>query len=218
MPELNELKTGTTTVSIIVKDAVVLGADMRASMGHLAYDEESRKLYKITDKIALTNAGSVGDSLTLIRFIKSQAKLYEVERETPMTPKAMSTFLSNILNASRFAPYVVQFLLGGINHGPEIFELTPFGGVLKREKFGVSGSGTEFAMSVLDSNYRQGMSEEEGVALAVKAVRASTKRDIYSGGKSIQIMIVNNSGVRELSEKEVESYIQKEKKNNKEAA
>ena len=46
--ETKQLKTGTTTIGLITKDAVVLAADMRASMGHLAYDEESKKLYKIT--------------------------------------------------------------------------------------------------------------------------------------------------------------------------
>ncbi|HLD58940.1 MAG TPA: proteasome subunit beta, partial [archaeon] len=67
----NKLKTGTTTVGIVAKDAIVFAADMRASMGHLAYDEESPKVYKITDNVALTTAGIVGDILTMLRFVKS---------------------------------------------------------------------------------------------------------------------------------------------------
>jgi len=206
----HELKTGTTTVGLIAKDAVVLAADMRASMGHLAYDEESQKLYKITEEIALTNAGSVGDSLVLIRFLRSQANLYEIERQVKMSPNAMAALVSNVLNSARYYPYSVQFILGGMNKGAELYEVAPCGGVLKREKYAVSGSGTELALSVLDQQYKKGMSEEEGIALAVRAIGAGTKRDIFSGGKGVSVMVIDKKGIRELSEEETKKFIQKE--------
>jgi len=204
-----DFKTGTTTVGLIAAEAVVLAADMRASFGHIAYDEENKKLYRITDQIAVTNAGAVGDSLTMIRFLKSQARLYEIERETKITPRAITTFLSNVLNANRHFPFASQFVLGGINDGPELFELTPFGGVLERKKFAVSGSGTEPAMTTLDQNYKKDLTEEEGIALAIKAVNAGRKRDIYSGGKSVSVMVIDRKGIRELSEQEVQKHFPK---------
>ena len=207
METQNKLKTGTTTVGLIAKDAVVMAADMRASFGHIAYDEESPKVYKITDNIILTTAGMVGDLLTLVRFAKSQAKLYEIERETKMTPNALVNFLSNILNANRYYPFGVQFLIGGLNKTAELYELTPDGGILKREQFAVSGSGTEFAMAVLDQNYKEGIEEQEAIELAIKAVSASKKRDIYSGGKSITVMVCSRKGIRELAEKEVKKIL-----------
>ena len=209
METQNKLKTGTTTVGIIGKEAVVLAADMRASLGHIAYDEESPKVYKIADNIALTTAGMVGDLLTLVRFAKSQVKLYEMERETKMTPNALVNLLSNVLNANRFYPFGVQFLIGGINKTSELYELTPDGGVLKRDKFAVSGSGTEFAMAVMDQYYRGSMEEQEAIELAIKAVAAAKKRDIYSGGRSIAVMVISKKGVREIPEKEVKKIIEK---------
>jgi proteasome beta subunit len=204
--EENKIKTGTTTVGLITKEAVVLAADMRASMGHLAYDEEVDKIYKITENVALTIAGSVGDSLTLIRYLKSHAKLFEIERETKITPKAIATFVSNILNANRFYPFFVQFIVGGINKEPEIYDVDPSGGLLKRKKFAVTGSGTELAISFLDSNYSEGISLEEGIKLAIKAVKASKKRDIYSGGISVKVMVLDKNGARELKEEEIQKY------------
>lgn len=193
----------------MIRDGVVLAADMRASMGHLAYDEESQKLYKITDNIALTNAGSVGDSLVLIRFLRSHASLYEIERETRVTSRALANFLSNILNGNRYYPYEVQFLLAGVNDKPEIFEVTPYGAVLERKKYAVSGSGTELALTTLDQNYRQGMTEEEGLMIAVKAIKAGTKRDIFSGGKSVTAMIIDKKGIRALDDKETKKYVER---------
>ena len=206
---IKDFKTGTTTVGLIASDLVILAADMRASFGHIAYDEESQKLYKITDRIAVTNAGSVGDSLTLVRFLRSQARLYEIERDIKITPKALVTYLSNILNANRYYPFAAQFVMGGLNDGPELFEITPYGGILKRDKFAVSGSGTEPAMTTLDQNYKKEMTEEEGIAVAIKAVNAGKIRDIYSGGKSISVMVISEKGIRDLKDSEVQKYLPK---------
>ena len=206
---IKDFKTGTTTVGLIATDSVVLAADMRASFGHIAYDEESQKLYKITDRIGVTNAGSVGDSLTLVRFLRSHARLYEIERDIKITPKALVTYLSNILNANRYYPFAAQFVMGGLNDGPELFEITPYGGILKRDKFAVSGSGTEPAMTTMDQNYKKGMTEEEGIAVAIKAVNAGKTRDIYSGGKSISVMVISEKGIKNLKNSEVQKYLPK---------
>jgi len=210
--EVNDLKTGTTTVGIITKNGVVLGADMKATLGHLSYDKEAKKIYKITDKTAVTNAGSVGDSLTVIRFLRSHAKLYETDRESDMSPGALSTFLSNLLNANRYYPYMVQFIVGGKINEPRLFEITPYGGVLPRDKYATSGSGTQLALSILDNLYVSGMTEDEGIMLAVQAITASKKRDIYTGGRSISITVIDDRGVRELAEKEVNEFIKKTQK------
>jgi len=207
-----DLKTGTTTVGLKTMDAVVLAADMRASMGHIAYEEEAEKLYEITEYMGVTNAGNVGDSLTIIRFLRSQAKLYEMERKEGMTVKGAATLLSNILNANRYYPFIVQLIVGGINTKPELFEVTPFGGVLERKRYAVSGSGTEPALTVLDQSFRSGMNEEEGIALAINAIEAGKKRDIYSGGKSVSVMVIDKKGIRKLSEKDVDAHLKKKEK------
>ena len=103
-------------------------------------------------------------------------------------------------------PFSVQFILGGLNKKPELFELTPYGGVLERDTYAVSGSGTELALTTLDQNYKKGISEAEGITLAIKAINAGKKRDIYSGGKSVSVMVINEKGIRDLSESEVQSF------------
>jgi len=207
---VEKLKTGTTTVGLKLEDSVILAADMRASLGHLAYEEEAEKLYKITKRIGVTNAGSVGDSLTIIRFLRSQAKLYEINREDQMTCKAASTLLSNILNANRFYPFICQLVIGGLDHHkPALFEVAPDGSVLERKRYAVSGSGTVLALTTLDNEYTEDMSKDEGIALAVKAIQAAKKRDIYSGGKSVKVMIIDMAGNRFIPDEEVDKHVKK---------
>lgn len=205
--DTQKLKTGTTTVGLIGSDCVVLAADQRASLGHIAYDEEAQKVYSITSHIGVTNAGSVGDSLTIIRYMKSHAAMYEIERNTKMTVKALSTFLSNILNANRYYPYISQFIIGGYNGKPGLFEVTPDGGMLERNKYCVSGSGTEFALATIDGSYKIGMNQDDTIALAVRAVNASRARDVMSGGKSVSVMVITKDGCRELSPSDVKKFM-----------
>ncbi|MCR4335339.1 MAG: proteasome subunit beta [archaeon] len=201
---IQDIKTGTTTVGVIFDGGVVLAADQRASMGHIAYDDESEKIYKINSKLAVTNAGNVGDSLAVIRFLKSHSRIYELERNETMTARAATTFLSNILNGNRYAPYIVQLVVGGFNGKPELFDLTPYGGILERDKYAVSGSGTEQALNTLDLGYKKGMNEKEAITLAIRAIESGKRRDLYSGGVSVTAFVIDSKGVRQLSKEQAE--------------
>lgn len=208
---IQELKTGTTTVGLITKDSVVLAADMRASLGNIAYDEESDKISEINEYMALTNAGSVADSVTIIKFLRSQAKLFEIEREERMTPRAAASLLSNVLNANRYYPFIVQLVIGGIGDKPELHEVTPFGGGIERKTYAATGSGTDYALTTLDQNYSPDMTQEEGIRLAIKAIEAGKKRDIYSGGVSVTVVVVDSNGTRRLKDEEVKKYTNNQK-------
>lgn len=206
-------KTGTTTVGIIGKDFVVLAADQQATMGHMAADDDAQKIYNITDKVSLTISGAVGDSLAVIRFLRAQANLYEIERETKITPKAVTTLLSNVLNGNRYYPFIFAPIIGGINSQPELYELTPYGCISPKTKYAVTGSGTTFAITTLDSEFKFNMKEDEAIALAIKAIVASKNRDIYSGGKSISMVIINQNGTRIVPLEKIEEIISKVKLN-----
>jgi proteasome beta subunit len=206
---MTDIKTGTTTVGIVAKDCVVLAADMRASMGHIPIDEESQKIYPITSHLAVTNAGNVGDSLTIIRFLRSHARLYELAREEKMTAKAAVTFLSNVLNANRYYPFIVQLIIGGVVDEPELYDISPYGGLLERKKYAVTGSGTEPALTTLDLEYKTGMTQEEATDLAIKAIESGKRRDIFSGGKSVSVTIITKQGTTTLSERDVTKKIAK---------
>lgn len=211
-PGVEDRKTGTTTIGIIFKDGVVMATDQRATMGHIA-DKGVRKLYPITDFVAVTTAGTVGDSLALIRFLKAQANLYEIERETKITPKAVASLLSNVLNGNRYYPFIFQPILGGVNNKPELFELTPYGGVMEKDNYAITGSGTTFAMTTLDKEYKKNMTENEAIDLAVRAVKAATNRDIYSGGDNVTLAVIDKNGYREINPSEIEKLIKKIKFN-----
>jgi len=211
-PTVEDRKTGTTTVGVIGKDCVILAADQRATMGHIA-DKGVVKVYSLTDFVGVTIAGTVGDSLALIRFLKAQANLYEIERETKITPNALAALLSNVLNGNRYFPFIFQPILGGMNNEPELFEITPYGGIMKKDDYAITGSGTTFAMTTLDQDYKKDLLEIDAITLAVKAVSAAKNRDIYSGGESVTVMVIDRKGSRTIDPKEINKIISKIKFN-----
>jgi proteasome beta subunit len=195
---LETYKTGTTTVGIISKDSIVLAADMQATMGNLQSNNDMAKLYKINDHLAVTIAGSVGDALVLVRFLKVQASLYELEHKTPMNTKACATLLSNVLNANRFYPYFTQFILAGSVGGLSIYNIDIAGGVVQEKEFSFSGSGSELALSVLDNKYKKDLSTNDAIKLAKEAILAAKKRDIYTGGQGVKMFVITKEKIDEL--------------------
>ena len=131
MNDKDRLK-GTTTVGVTCKDGIVFATERRASMGNLIAHKVADKIFKIDDHIGATIAGSVSDAQKLMGYISAEVALYRLRNGAPMSVEAAANMTSNILHASRFYPYYVQTLLGGVDEkGPALFSLDPSGGVIK---------------------------------------------------------------------------------------
>ncbi len=191
-----EKKTGTTTVGIKVKDAVILAADTQASLGNMVESLNIRKILPITDRIAITTAGSVGDVQALARMLEAQARYYQFTWGRPMTTKAMAHLLSNILNENKWFPYMVQILIGGYVDEPELASLDALGGLVF-EKYTATGSGSPFAIAVIEDGYSEGMGIEEAKDLVIRAVKTAGKRDVYTGSKKVQVLLITRDGMKE---------------------
>ncbi|HVM44493.1 MAG TPA: archaeal proteasome endopeptidase complex subunit beta [Candidatus Thermoplasmatota archaeon] len=197
------LKTGTTTVGIVCADGVVLGADMRATMGHLIAHKQTDKLFKVADHLGMTIAGSVGDAQTLVRWLTAEVELYQVKRGAPMSVKAAATLMANILNQRKFTPFYVQLLVGGVDlEGGAIYSLDAAGGSIP-DKFVTTGSGSVFVYGVLEDHYKDGMTIEEGLDLAVRGIAAAMKRDSASGDGMNVCSITRKDGFKLLAPEDI---------------
>ena len=204
MDGTQQLKTGTTTVGIVTKDGVVMGADMRATMGHLISHKETQKLFKIDEHMALTIAGLVGDAQVLARWLTAEVELYKVKRGTEMSIKAASTLMGNVMNQRKFAPFYVQLIIGGVDlEGAHIYSLDSAGGSIP-DKFVTTGSGSVFVYGVLEDHYKEDLSQEEGIDLAIRGITAAMKRDSASGDGMNVCSITKKKGFQLLTREEVE--------------
>lgn len=190
---------GATTVGIVCKDGVVLAAERRVSYGYFVMSKTGKKVFKITENVGAACAGIVADMQILTREVTAYLNIYSYEREQSVTVRTAAKLMGSMLFERRYFPYLTQTIVGGVDEtGPKLFVLDPLGSVIE-DKFTAVGSGAEIAMGLLETDYKEGMSVEEGKGLVRKAVKAASARDIGSG-EGLDMLVITNSGVKEENE------------------
>ncbi|MFE3845899.1 archaeal proteasome endopeptidase complex subunit beta [Thermoplasmatota archaeon] len=201
-------KTGTTTLGMVCKDGVVIATEQRATMGTLIAHKQTKKLYKIDNHLALATAGLVGDLQTLARYLNAEANLYRLKRDTKIPVKSAATLMGNILNQRKFAPYYVQLIIGGYDDtGGYVYSLDAAGGAIP-DKYTSAGSGSPYVFGVLEDNYKDDITIDEGIDLAVRSITAAKNRDSASGGM-INVAVINKDGFKEVPEEEIKKKMEK---------
>ena len=123
--EADTLKTGTTTVGLVCKDAVILGADKRASMSYFVASKTAKKIHEIQEHLYMTIAGFVADAMYLVDVLKAETMLYQLKEEKPIQVKSAGKLLSNILYQNKMYPFQVGLILGGVTEeeGPVLLDI-----------------------------------------------------------------------------------------------
>lgn len=195
------LKTGTTTVGLTSKDAIILGTDKRASMAYFVASKTAEKLHKIQDHLWMTIAGGVADALYLVDILRAETNIFQLAHDgKPILVKSAAKLLSNILYQNKMFPYEVGLILGGVTEeeGPVLLDISAYGSILP-EKYCAVGSGQNFSYGVLEARYKDNLTIEEGKEIVKKAITSSIIRDMASGnGIDIAIIYKDKPADREF--------------------
>lgn len=201
-------KTGTTILGLVCKDGVVIATERRATMGTLIAHKATKKLYQIDNHLALATAGLVGDLQVLSRYLSAETKLYCLKRDVEMSVQSAATLMSNILNSRKFYPYYVQLILGGWDStGGHVYSLDAAGGAIP-DKYTAGGSGSPYAFGVLEDSYKDDMTINDGIDLAIRAVTAAMGRDSASGNGA-DVAVITEKEFKMIPEEEIKKRLQK---------
>jgi proteasome beta subunit len=204
-----ESKKGTTTVGIKTNEGIVLAADKRASMGYLVADKDAQKIHLINTNTAMTFAGSVADSQMLLRYLKTELRLYAIKKESSITCNAIATLLSHYLfgNAHSFSPFLIQFIVAGMDKsGFHLYDLDMGGSKMEKSTYTSTGSGSPVAYGVLEDSYKKDLNLDEGIKLAVRAISAAIKRDLATGN-GIDVIIIDKNGAKRIDKKKIAEMV-----------
>ena len=198
-------KTGTTTIGITTADGVVLATDMRASLGgRFVSNKNVQKVEQIHPTAAMTMAGAVGGAQSFFSTIRAEQNLYEARRGRPMSMEALSTLAGNVLRGGPF--FYVSPILGGVDDdGHHVFSMDPSGSVLE-DDYVVTGSGMQLSYGVLESEFEEGLSNEEAKAIAARGIKSSIERDTGSGN-GIFLSEVTDEGVEIVGHKDFDELL-----------
>jgi proteasome beta subunit len=189
---------GATTIGVVCADGVILASEKRVTYGNFVMSKGGKKVFKITDQIGVACAGLIGDMQILTREVEAQANLFSMEVGRPISVRAASKLMANILFNRRYAPLITQTIVGGLDdEGTSLYVLDVLGSLIP-DKYAAVGSGTEIAVGVLEEGYKEGMHLEEAKALVTRAIKSAISRDAMSGD-GIDFLLITNDGIAEES-------------------
>ena len=189
---------GATAVGMTYSDGIVLASERRIAYGNFLVSKTTRKTFQITPRVGAACAGLVADMQILSLQVSALAKIRRMDLRRDVPPNSIAKMMSNMMYERRFFPLLTQVIVGGVVGRPVIYTLDPLGSVLP-DVYAAVGTGAEAALGVMDPQLggedgaSSGMPREEAVNLAVKAVKAATMRDSFSGD-GIDIMVIDKDG------------------------
>jgi len=204
------LKTGTTILGIVCKDGVVMAADRQVTAGNIVISKHEKKVFPILDYLIVGGTGYAVDIQRVPKILGAELKLKELRSKSRPSVKQAASLLAQLnYSGSRnpsMIPQMAGFLLGGLNEDgtAELYSVEPIGGAYKVEDYDANfGSGMPYVLGLLERQYKKGMGVEEGVKLAIEALKSSTQRDTGSG-YGIDVYTITREGIKKVVEQTIE--------------
>jgi proteasome beta subunit len=208
----NLSKTGTLTIGLVCKDGIVVAADRRvtygAQGGGVSYiASTAKKIWELNNQIIGTMAGTVSDALKTTSYLRAEIRLRDLRTKKLTTVSEAASLLANMnfhnIRTPSMIPAIAHFLLAGRDSsGVKLYDVTPDGYAKEIETCVATGSGLMQADSILDAEYKKGMSADEGVKLAIKCIKAATARE-PGVGSGADVYVVSKDGIKQVLSQEV---------------
>jgi 20S proteasome subunit beta 5 len=142
-------------------------------------------------------AGGAADCSFWIRKLCANAALHELQQGKRMSVARVSKILSDIMYECRGAGLSLGTMIAGFDDQegsvPKIFYVDDSGTRIEGDLFAV-GSGSNFALGILDTERHDELTQDQAIALGIKAIRHATFRDAYSGGLINVYLITRKDG------------------------
>ena len=209
--EKNVLTTGTSLVGIVCKDGVVMAGDRKTTVGgQIVMNKNTQKVTAITDYLLISGTGVSSDIELSKKLIKAQLKIKELkDRKRPTVKESANMiammFYKNIRQPS-MVPFMAGLMVGGLDESGEtqLYSVEPAGSVMKVENFDANfSSGMPYILGLLERQYKKGLTIQEGVNLAVEAIKSSSERDTASGC-GIDVFTITKDGIKHVLKQKVE--------------
>jgi len=168
------VRLGNTAIGMVCKDGVILVTDKRL-VDKLVVPDTIEKIFKIDDHIMATAAGILSDARVLVERAQVKAQQHRVEYDSPIDNLVVVKDMCNLkqlcTQSGGLRPFGVSLLVAGIDStGISLFETDPTG-LYYQYKATVIGEGEPEIEEMLHKEYKETMSMDEGLQLAIKMLK-----------------------------------------------
>lgn len=207
------VKRGTTSLGIRYKSGVVLAVDKRIT-SKLVEAESIEKIFQIDENIGAATSGLVADARVLIDRARLEAQAnritYNESIDIEILAKKICDFKQLYTQHGGVRPFGIALLLAGVNKAPRLFETDPSGALIEYKATAI-GAGRATAMEIFEEKYKEDMSRDEAIELALMVMKEITEGKISEETIEVALIDIETKLFRKLSPKEVKKYIEKVK-------
>ena len=208
------VKRGTTSLGIKYKDGVVLAVDKRIS-SRLVEEKSIEKIFQIDDNIGAVTSGLVADARVLVERARVESQLNKVTYNEPIDmgvlAKKICDYKQLYTQHGGVRPFGIAMLIAGVNENPRLFETDPSGALIEYKATAI-GSGRPTAMEIFEEKYKEGMSKEDAIDLALNIMNEVADGKINEKTVELALIELKNHEFRKLPSSEVKEYISKVKR------
>jgi proteasome beta subunit len=205
----------TTVVALRSAEGIVMAGDRRATEGHAIAHRAMEKVFPADRWSAVAIAGAAGPAVEMVRLFQVQLEHYEKVEGVSLSLEGKANQLAQMVR--QHLPLAMQGLavvplFAGYDTARgtgRIFNYDVTGGHYEDTDFQATGSGGRDARSTVKLGWREGLSRDEAVDLAIQSLYDAADEDSATGGpdpvRGIYpiIALVDVAGYREVPEEEV---------------
>jgi proteasome alpha subunit len=210
------VKQGATAIGMVCKDGIVLVTDKRL-IDKLIVPEATEKIFQVDDHIATTAAGILSDARVLIERAQLKSQQHRVTYDSPID---VLTIVKDICDLKQITtqsaglrPFGVSLLVAGVDEDGEarLFETDPTGIFFQYKAAAIGEAETEVE-EILHKQFKDDMSIEDGLKLAVKALLKSVGDSFAADRLDIVTITKEKKRYKKLSKVEIEKILAESKK------
>jgi len=173
------VRKGWTTLGVKTKSAVVLLSEKKKATQLLDVDN-IEKVYLLDDHVGCSFAGLASDGRILIDYARSQALQHRLIYDEPINIDYLTKLVADIKQAytqhGGVRPFGVALIIGGVDKGgiPKLLMTEPSGQFMPYYAVAI-GQGGSAATEYLEKNYKEDLSVEDTILLALRALASTLK-------------------------------------------
>ncbi|AFK23019.1 archaeal proteasome endopeptidase complex subunit alpha [Pyrococcus sp. ST04] len=203
------VKRGATAVGVKCNEGVVLAVEKRIT-SRLIEPESYEKIFQIDDHIAAASSGIIADARVLVNRARLEAQIH---RLTYGEPAPLAVIVKKICDLKQMhtqyggvRPFGAALLMAGVNDKPELYETDPSGAFFAWKAVAI-GSGRNTAMAIFEEKYREDMTLEDSIKLAILAL-VKTMENPSPDSIEVAVITVKDKKFRKLTKEEIEKYLE----------
>ena len=175
------IRQGSTAIGMVCKEGVLLVTDKRVA-NKLVVGESVEKLFQIDGHVGATISGFVSDGRILIERARIRAQQHRVTYDEPIDVLELVRGICDMkqwfTQVGGARPFGVSILFGGVDGDGEakLFATEP-SGIFFQYKAVAVGEGEVEVNNMLSKEYKDEISLQEGIKLAIRSLKKALTKD-----------------------------------------